>query len=170
MLGVTSEFAITAFPVIYQIIRELNLLSSEIERMTLSTALISDVTGIQLVVVFEAAKQGEHNSMAALWFLIYYSLIGASIFGGVRQIMIWIIKATPEVKSVEQIYVVFILMGVMLSGFLRDLGGIAVSNGRLWLGLAIPDGPPLGATLVEKTDNYYGYSHAIFICICWNVH
>ncbi|XP_049406195.1 cation/H(+) antiporter 24-like [Solanum stenotomum] len=152
MLGVTSELAITAFPVIYPIIRELNLLSSEIGRMSLSTALISDIIGIQFVVIFEAAKQAEHKSMAALWFLIYSFFIGASIFGGVRQIMIWIIKATPEGKSVEQIYVVFILLGVLLTGFLCDLGGIAVANGPLWLGLAIPDGPPLGATLIEKTE------------------
>uniref|UniRef100_A0A0V0IRA3 Putative ovule protein n=1 Tax=Solanum chacoense TaxID=4108 RepID=A0A0V0IRA3_SOLCH len=152
MLGVTSELAITAFPVIYPIIRELNLLSSEIGRMSLSTALISDIIGIQFVVIFEAAKQAEHKSMAALWFLIYSFFIGASIFGGVRQIMIWIIKATPKGKSVEQIYVVFILLGVLLTGFLCDLGGIAVANGPLWLGLAIPDGPPLGATLVEKTE------------------
>ncbi|KAM3382273.1 cation/H(+) antiporter 24-like isoform X1 [Capsicum galapagoense] len=152
MLGVTSEFAITAFPVIYLIIRELNLLSSEIGRMALSTAIISDVIGLNFVVVFEAAKQGEHKTMAALWFVIYSFVIGVSIFGGVRQIMIWIIRATPEGKSVEQIYVVFILLGVMLSGFLCDLGGIAVANGPLWLGLAIPDGPPLGATLVEKTE------------------
>ncbi|MCD7457527.1 hypothetical protein HAX54_035339 [Datura stramonium] len=152
MLGVSSEFAITAFPVIYSIIRELNLLSSEIGRMALSTAIISDVIGIQFIVVFEAAKQGEHKSMAVLWFLIYSLVIGVSIFGGVRQIMIWIIRATPEGKSVEQIYVVFILLGVMVAGFLCDLGGIAVANGPLWLGLAIPDGPPLGATLVEKTE------------------
>lgn len=152
MLGVTSEFAITAFPVIYPIIRELNLLSSEIGRMALSTALISDVIGIQFVVVFEAAKQGEHKSVAALWSLFYSFMIGASIFGGIRKIMIWIIKVTPEGKSVEQIYVVFILLGVMLTGFLCDLGGISVANGPLWLGLAIPDGPPLGATLVEKTE------------------
>ncbi|OIT00785.1 PREDICTED: cation/H(+) antiporter 24 isoform X1 [Nicotiana attenuata] len=152
MLGLTSEFAITAFPVIYPIIRELNLLSSEIGRMALSTALISDVIGIQFIVAFEAAKQGEEKSMYALWFLISLFLIGASIFGGVRRIMILIINATPEGKSVEQIYVVFILLGVLVSGFLCDLGGIELTNGPLWLGLAIPDGPPLGSTLVEKSE------------------
>ena len=90
--------------------------------------------------------------MAALLFLIYSFFIGASIFVGVRQIMIWIIKATLEGKPVEEIYVVFTLLGVLLTGFLCDLGGIAVANGPLWLGLAIPDGPPLGATMVEKTE------------------
>lgn len=37
-------------------------------------------------------------------------------------------------------------------GFLTDMFGIAILNGPLWLGLAIPDGPPLGSTLVERSE------------------
>ncbi|XP_074355909.1 cation/H(+) antiporter 24-like [Apium graveolens] len=32
--------------------------------------------------------------------------------------------------------------------------GLAIANGPLWLGLAVPDGPPLGATLVEKSETF----------------
>ncbi|KAK9279253.1 hypothetical protein L1049_012931 [Liquidambar formosana] len=40
----------------------------------------------------------------------------------------------------------------MVMGFLTDMFGIAIGNGPLWLGLVIPDGPPLGATLVERSE------------------
>ncbi|XP_074355027.1 cation/H(+) antiporter 24-like [Apium graveolens] len=66
--------------------------------------------------------------------------------------MLWIVRATPEGKPVEQTYIVLILLGVMVVGFVSDFLGLAIGNAPLWYGLAIPDGPPLGATLVEKSE------------------
>ena len=45
-------------------------------------------------------------------------------------------------------YVVAILLGVFVMGFLTDMFGIGIAHGPFWLGLVIPNGPPLGATLV----------------------
>ncbi|WOG94609.1 hypothetical protein DCAR_0313905 [Daucus carota subsp. sativus] len=150
--GVTSSVAITAFPVIYTIIKEFNLLSSDIGRVALSTAIISDVIGMHTLLVFEASKQGEGRPMAALYYIISLFVVTAFIFGGLRAVMLWIVRATPEGKPVEQIYIVFILLGVMVIGFISDFLGLAIGNAPLWYGLAIPDGPPLGATLVEKSE------------------
>ncbi|CAK9164148.1 unnamed protein product [Ilex paraguariensis] len=150
--GVSSSLGITAFPVLYTIIQELNLLSSEIGRMALSTAVISDVIGINGVVAFEAAKQGEGKGIAALWYMVSFVVVLASIIGGVRQAMLWIVRSTPEGKPVEQFYVIAILLGVLVVGFVSDMCGLAIANGPLWLGLAVPDGPPLGATLVERSE------------------
>ncbi|KAI3461686.1 hypothetical protein Pfo_018349 [Paulownia fortunei] len=133
--GITSSLAITAFPVLYRIVKELNLLSSEIGRMALSTAVISD-----------------YRPIAALWYMISLIVVMTSIMGGVRQAMMWIVRTTPEGKPVDQIYVVAILLGVMVVGFVADMFGLAIANGPLWLGLAVPDGPPLGAILVEKSE------------------
>ena len=44
--GLASAFAITSFPVLHQVIKELNLLSSEVGKLALSTVLVSDVIGI----------------------------------------------------------------------------------------------------------------------------
>lgn len=150
--GITASLAITAFPVLYPIMKELNLLSSEIGRMALSTAVISDVIGLNGVAIFEASKQGEDRPIAALWYMISLMVVLASIFGGVRQVMMWIIRTTPEGKPVDQIYVIAILLGVMVVGFIADMFGLAIANGPLLLGLAVPEGPPLGAILVEKSE------------------
>jgi Kef-type K+ transport system membrane component KefB len=82
------------------------------------------------------------------------SLVVLSVFmvTCVRPVMEWIIKRTPAGQPVEQGYVVAILLGVCVIGFITDLFGIAIANGPLWLGLVIPDGPPLGTTLVERCE------------------
>lgn len=150
--GVTASLAITSFPVLYPIIKELNLLSSEIGRMALSTAIVTDVVGISGVIIFEASKQGEMRPIAALWFFISLLVFAGSMIFGARPAFMWIIRATPEGKPVDQIFVVGILLGVLVFGFLADFLGLAIANGSLWLGLAVPDGPPLGAILVEKSE------------------
>nr|CAN64281.1 hypothetical protein VITISV_028835 [Vitis vinifera] len=150
--GVAASMSITAFPVLYPILREQNLLSSEIGRMALSVSIITDALGITFVIAFEAAKQGESRSKAALWHLV--SLFGFIGFTTtvVRRAMTWVIRRTPEGKPVAQVYIIFILLGVMVMAFLSDFFGAAIANGPLWLGLAIPDGPPLGATIVDKCE------------------
>ncbi|XP_075521880.1 cation/H(+) antiporter 24-like [Primulina tabacum] len=150
--GITASLAMTSFPVLYPIVRELNLLGSEIGRMALSTAIISDVIGMNGVLIFEASKQAEYRAISALWYMISLIVVAASVIWGFRQAMIWIIRTTPEGQQVDQFYIVLILLGVMIAGFITDMFGLAIANGPFWLGLAIPDGPPLGATVVEKSE------------------
>ncbi|KAL3518009.1 hypothetical protein ACH5RR_020598 [Cinchona calisaya] len=152
ILGTATLFAMSTFPVLQLIIKEFNLLSSEIGRLTMLIAVISDIIGINCVIAFEAAKQEEAKSSAALWYILSLIVVMASIFGGIRRAMLWIVKTTPVGKPVDQIYVIAILLGVMVVGFVTDMLGIAIANGPLWLGLAVPDGPPLGAILVEKSE------------------
>ncbi|VFQ71790.1 unnamed protein product [Cuscuta campestris] len=151
---IASEFAITAFPVIYPIIKEFNLLSSEMGRTALSIAVVSDVIGNQFLLIFDASKQGEVKSFAALWFTLSTIFMMVFIFLGLRHVMSWIVRITPEGKPVDQVYVIAILLGVMVIGFFGDFFGLSLANGPLWLGLAVPDGPPLGATIVEKTETF----------------
>ncbi|KAJ8751244.1 hypothetical protein K2173_016425 [Erythroxylum novogranatense] len=150
--AVASNLALTSYPVIYLILRELNLLSSEIGRLSVTTAMIGDVFGISSILVFEALKQAEHSNKAALWYVISSIVLGTFVVTVIRRFMVWVIDKTPEGKPVNQTYVVIILLGVMVMGFLTDLFGIAIANGSLWLGLVIPDGSPLGATVVEKSE------------------
>ncbi|KAA8549463.1 hypothetical protein F0562_001147 [Nyssa sinensis] len=151
--GFSSSLAITAFAVIYPIISDLNLLNSEIGRMALSTAIISDAIGLQSIIAFEVVKQGQtKNINGSICYLITLLLVISCILGGVRQAMSWIIRSTPEGQPVAEIYVTAILLSVLVIGFLSDMFGLAIANGPLLLGLAIPLGPPLGSTLVERSE------------------
>ncbi|KAM1756632.1 hypothetical protein EV1_005970 [Malus domestica] len=131
---ICSGLALPLFPVIHSILKELNLLSSEIGRLALSISMISDAIGVCIIILFEAAKQGEGNHLAVIWSLLRVAEI------------------TPEGQPVDQTYVLAILLGVLVMGCLADISGMAIANGAFWLGLAIPDGPPLGSTNVERSE------------------
>ncbi|GLT26796.1 hypothetical protein SLA2020_018380 [Shorea laevis] len=152
IMAFSGTASMTGFPVLYPILRELNLLSSEVGRLALAVALIGDVLGIGSIVIFEAVKQGEVETMNTIWYLISLAILLLFLFTAVKRVMVWIVKRTPEGEPVDQIYIIIILTGVFASAFLTDMFGIAVANGPFWLGLVIPDGPPLGATLVEKSE------------------
>ncbi|CAH1433273.1 unnamed protein product [Lactuca virosa] len=114
--GISASLAITAFPVLHPIMRELNLLSSDIGRMALATAVIGDVVGINGLVAFEITKTSGRSALGAI---------------GIRHV--W---------------------GVLAVAFLTDMLGLAIVNGPWYLGLAIPDGPPLGSTLTHKCESF----------------
>lgn len=84
MGGVASAFAISTFPVLYQVVKELNLLSSEIGKLALSSVLVSDCVGIVCIVLFEATRS---KPIDALW--VFVSFVGmAAVIGGFRQAMV----------------------------------------------------------------------------------
>ncbi|XP_027334008.1 cation/H(+) antiporter 24 isoform X2 [Abrus precatorius] len=152
-IGVLSGYlGITAFPVLYHILQELNLLNSEMGRMALSVALIGDAFGVGLVVAFEAGSQGESKTQNALWYMVTLVALALFILFCVRPAMMWINNKTPEGHPVNQTFVVAIFLGVFVMGFITDMFGMAIANGPLWLGLAVPDGPRLGATLIERSN------------------
>lgn len=161
--GISLNLSIAAFPVVYPIVRELNLLSSGIGRMALTTTMISDLIGVMALVVFEMLIQGERRAIFSLWYLVSFVLIAATCIGGARQAMMWIIRTTPEEKAVGEVYVTAILVSVMVAGFLTDTFGLTVANGPMWLGLAVPNGPPLGTALVEKMETIVAHILMPFI-------
>ncbi|XP_031271795.1 cation/H(+) antiporter 24-like [Pistacia vera] len=152
IIAISSAIAVTSFPVLYPVLKDLNLLCSEVGRIAMSLSVVSAVIGLNGIVAFEAVKQGEGEGLDALWFLLSLIILLTFIFTVIQRVMTWIVDRTPEGKPVNQGLVVGILLGVMIMGFLTDMFGMAIANGSLWLGLVIPDGPPLGATLIERTE------------------
>ncbi|XVF46176.1 hypothetical protein PTKIN_Ptkin03bG0006000 [Pterospermum kingtungense] len=150
--AVASSMAVTAFPVHYTILGELNLLSSEVGNMALCTALISDSIGMTFFLAFEAMKQREISTEDCLLYMVSLVVLLSFSLTAIRQVMLWIIERTPAGEPVDQFYVVAIFVLMLMMGFLTDMFGLAVAYGPFWLGLVIPNGPPLGVTLVERSE------------------
>ncbi|XVE58962.1 hypothetical protein DITRI_Ditri05aG0005300 [Diplodiscus trichospermus] len=150
--SIASSLSITAFPIHYAVLQELNLLSSEVGNLALSVALISDSIGMNFAFVCEAIIQGEVSVEVSLWYIISLVILVAFMVTAIRRAMLWIIERTPEGKPVDQFYVVAIFVLMFMLGFLTDMFGIAIAYGPFWLGLVIPNRPPLGATLVERSE------------------
>lgn len=145
-----SSLSCTFFPVIAQTLNELNLMNSELGHLAMSSAMVTEAIqwlSVVLQIVF-TQKSPIHGILA----LVSLFALTVLILFIVRPLILLIIKNTPQGKEVKEIYVVAILLGVLVSAGISDALGVTPLTGPVLFGLVIPDGPPLGATLIQKTE------------------
>lgn len=150
--SITSYLGTSSFLTIYHILEEFNLINSDAGRLSLSIAIIGDTFGLFIFLVLAATGIGEFGIVNAMWFMLSLALIIAFLLFCVRPAMIRINKNTAEGQPVKEYFVVVMLLGAFVMGFLTDFLGMALATGPFFLGLAIPDGPHVGATLDKKTS------------------
>ncbi|KAJ4847916.1 hypothetical protein Tsubulata_011752 [Turnera subulata] len=151
MGAVALSVAVTGFFVMYPILQELNLLSSEVGRMALSVIVVVDLVGILFMILFEAMKQADDCRQCVVWQAIAMIIFLIFTFTVVPQAMMWIMEKTQG-QVVHQFFVVGILLAVLSMGFLADMFGLGIITGCMWVGLFTPDGPPIGSIMVERTE------------------
>lgn len=144
------SLSFTYFPVVAQALDELNLLTSELGQLALSSAIFNDalqlfLTSLLLVVAQETAMKGI-EAFLSLFALVTFTICVA------RPLMLLTVKNTPEGREMNEIYVVAIQVGVLVMAFMSDAVGLRYTTGPIILGLAIPDGQQLGKTLIAKTE------------------
>ncbi|TMW98609.1 hypothetical protein EJD97_003809 [Solanum chilense] len=173
--GVTSlsvpveviSIARTSFPVISYLLKDLGLLNSELGRLALSSALISDLVGLAIhafiFIIVIGAKNTVERAITDAILLISFVIVVIFVF---RPLMIWIVKRTPEGRPVKDLYILIIVLAVLLSGVFSAWFEQSVLFGPLIFGLAVPEGPPLGSTLVDKLDPFTsGFLLPIFVTL-----
>ncbi|KAM5556768.1 cation/H(+) antiporter 15-like [Rosa sericea] len=145
-----SIISFTFFPDVAQALDELNLMNSELGQIAISSALLIEIIQWLFSTVQDVATK-DNVSHGALTFV---SVVAMSVFivYVIRPLMISIAKNTPEGQEVKEFYVVAILVGALVLSLISDAIGTAFFVGPIILGLVIPDGPPLGAALVTKTE------------------
>nr|DAD37179.1 TPA_asm: hypothetical protein HUJ06_007820 [Nelumbo nucifera] len=144
--------SLTSFPVIACLLTEMKILNSELGRLALSSALVSDLTKTCISTFAINIKIGEghiEKSIHAFTLCIAFLLLIIYI---VRPALFWVARKTPEGKPVKEGYIHLILLGVVVSSFLSMMLGLNFLFGPFILGLATPDGPPLGSTLVRRFE------------------
>lgn len=160
--------SMTAFPVIVCFLSELKILNSEIGRLASSSSIICDVCHWTIMTLTFAAKIAKGRSVFSFIgsFLSCAFLIILVVFG-IRPAALWAIRRTPEGKPVNEIYIFGLLVALLGCGFMGEVIGLSALFGSFLLGLAIPDGPPLGAALVERLDCFVSILlMPIFFAIC----
>lgn len=142
---------LSPFAVIASLLEELKMQGSEIGRFSLSAALVSEIYNIflassfPLIIIFQGKG------------FIYAFLAAASTVGFIllvvfafRPAMFWIIRRTPEGRRVKNSYLSVIIILMLGSGLVSTCFGQSFLFGPFILGLAIPDGPPLGTAIIDK--------------------
>lgn len=149
-LVLAANLSVSFFPVVANALEEIDLTTTELGQLALSLALVNDAINWFFMSVSVSSVQSGIG-LRVLTFVAFFAFTVFTIFV-VRPGIVLIIKKTPQGKEVPEHFVVLILVGVLVIGFISDSIGTTVFYGALMLGHIIPDGPPLGSILVEKSE------------------
>ncbi|KAF8719494.1 hypothetical protein HU200_024218 [Digitaria exilis] len=152
LFALSASISITSFAVLSPILSELNLLNSDLGRTAMSASMTTDGIAWLIMVGYTLAEAFLVSPVTSLWAFLSVAALAAVILFAVRPVALKVIERTPPGKPVDENYVFFFLLIVLLVGFYSDIIGTNSFHGALMLGLAIPDGPPLGTALGEKID------------------
>ncbi|CAM8958730.1 unnamed protein product [Rhodiola kirilowii] len=163
-LRLSGMHSITTFPVIVALLSEMEILTSELGRLAISSAFVGDATQIVLLFGFIIFKRLEEQTL--LGFLLLFAILLGTMFL-IRPVLIWILKQTPEGRQVKNVYAVAIIIGVLLLTAAMEAFQVLALMTPFLLGLLIPDGPPLGSALVLKLDSLVsGLLMPLFVTTC----
>ncbi|KAG6393137.1 hypothetical protein SASPL_147372 [Salvia splendens] len=142
------------FPVIATMLVDLKIMNSELGRLALASALISDMVSNLSSTVITYGRVGimsfanvimVHSTFLTVCLILFIFCVG-------RPLSLWIIKNTPEGKPVHKFHVILMSFLVLVVVLLTDNVGLNYQYGPFLLGLVVPDGPPLGATMVNRME------------------
>ncbi|KAM1049408.1 hypothetical protein FF1_028444 [Malus domestica] len=167
---VAGTHSLTSFAVVSSLLEDLKLLNSELGRLGLSTALISDMLNVIITStatffrVFMGTGQPKYKICTDIASLIGFLLTVVFI---IRPAFFWIVRHTPAGKPVKDVYLYTIFVLLMLSAFLSHAFDQTALFGAFILGLAVPAGPPLGSALVKMLDCVAsGVLVPLFVTVC----
>ncbi|XP_042409620.1 cation/H(+) antiporter 15-like [Zingiber officinale] len=149
---VILRLSFSSFPVVVDALDELHLLNSALGRLSVASSLLEDV-GYQLIVVViktafmvsettsVKARIGIPATVAAVLLLM--------VLGGGKAAR-WVAKRSARGQMLsEGCFLVLLLMALMAS-IMTTFIGFNMTMGPILLGLAVPGGMPVGATLTER--------------------
>ncbi|CAI9111962.1 OLC1v1012318C2 [Oldenlandia corymbosa var. corymbosa] len=151
-MGILVAHSMTAFPVVALLLKDLKILNSELGRLAMSCSLIthlSQVTFNSINSLYYIYVRDHWRAISDLVICISFILLVIYI---VHPAFIWMVKQTPEGRPVKDFYIFLTILLVFVSAVISYWFELAVLFGPFIVGLAVPEGPPLGSALVDKLD------------------
>ncbi|KAK6927153.1 Cation/H+ exchanger [Dillenia turbinata] len=142
---------ITSFPVVVNLLKDLNILNSELGRFATSAAMISDLCSSSAALLLSlGGKSVSGAAMSLFWFSAFISIL---VFV-VRPLLLYASKKMKKgvngmMKQAEFLLTMIILCLVSLCGLLV---GHSMILGPFAMGIVIPGGSTLGLALIKKLD------------------
>ncbi|KAF8010552.1 hypothetical protein BT93_J1248 [Corymbia citriodora subsp. variegata] len=140
--------SLSSFPVITLLLTDLRILNSDLGRFATHVSLVCDTWTWSLsllAVVFRCTKL---ESLWSILFILTFVSVVIFIIGPVIK------RSTRQAQDGEEEEVHFYQIMVILLGcaLLSEILGQHCSFGAYLMGLALPQGPPFGTTLVQKLE------------------
>ncbi|KAI3514926.1 hypothetical protein L1887_13673 [Cichorium endivia] len=150
---VAALTSMTTFAAVTTTLSDLNLLNSDLGRLSCSTALVTDscsyITTLALTTIGVALERSEWRPLNNILYIVCFLL---SICFLLRPFVLWMAKRIPEGQQIKESQFVVVLIAVLLCGFLSECLGQNASFGGFTMGMCVPDGPPFGSALVNRVD------------------
>lgn len=148
----------SSFHVIACIVSDLKLLNSELGRLAVSSSMISGIISWIWETTLVSARQSD-MSHEEWWWASWMTMGSLVVMVGLillvlRPIMVWMIRQTPTGKPIREGYVCCVFLMLLGCALFGECVGQHFLIGPIVLGLAVPDGPPLGSALVEKVESF----------------
>ncbi|KAL4284525.1 hypothetical protein GQ457_16G004140 [Hibiscus cannabinus] len=158
----------TSFPVIHCLLDELKILNSEVGRIGLSAALIGNLVTLVLtsfsILVRTGLEHGEKRVLIDIGLALLFIFVVMFVL---RPVMKWMVKRTPEAAQIKGVCFYLVVLAFMMSLRFTELFHLHILYGPFILGMAVPDGPPLGSALIEKLEPFVsGLFLPIFATTC----
>ncbi|WCJ19956.1 Cation/hydrogen exchanger family protein [Euphorbia peplus] len=148
--ALSNALATTYFPIVTHVMEELDLVTTEMGRLVMACSMVSELLShVYASVVFTFTRG---SILAALESIITTTAPVAIAIHVVRPFIVRIIKITPEGKHVNEIYLTTIMVGALGMVLIGDIAWGIFLPGAILAGAIIPEGPPLGSTLIEKYE------------------
>jgi len=145
----TGSFHVTAIH-----LADLKLLNSEMGRIAISASMVSGSTSLLLITTIVTQKQATlmKDSSNINWMTICLLAMIAFTLCVLRPIMLWMVRQTPEGQPIKESYVLSVILMLLGCSLFMEVIGEHFTLGPVILGLAVPDGPPLGSALTERLE------------------
>lgn len=146
----------SSFHVIACLLSDLKLLNSDVGRLALSSSMISGtLSWVSLVVGFTMRQTSIEEQDALPWMTLCVICMLIMVIYIMRPIMFWIMTHTNNSgRAVKESHVFSMFLMLLFCALFSEFVGQHFMLGPMILGLAVPDGPPLGSALVDKLDSF----------------
>lgn len=144
----------SSFAVVVSLLSSLDILNTELGRVALASSVVADVIGFlhMNLIGFMAIYTSTNSLTRSCIYLLVTVFYLCVLFFIIRPLMRWIVNRTPEGRPVKDLYVYFIILLALASGIVTNWGEQRILYWPYFLGLVVPNGPPLGSAIGEKLD------------------
>ncbi|KAK7385595.1 hypothetical protein VNO78_31321 [Psophocarpus tetragonolobus] len=158
-----------SFQVTTSVLEDFKLLNSEVGQLAISSSMINGVISaicqLMLVTHYKRNLRKPRNGSTKMTIISLLVMVFIIVFV-LRPIMLWMVRKTPKGKPIKESYLFSVYIMVLLCALCSEIIGEPYYIGPLILGLAVPEGPPLGSALVESLDTLVS---GLFLPLCYLV-
>ncbi|KAL1192740.1 Cation/H(+) symporter 13 [Cardamine amara subsp. amara] len=150
---VISLSSMTSFPVTTTVLAELNILNSELGRLATNCSMVCEACSWFVALAFNLYTR--ERTMSSVWAILMIVSLLLTITCIFRPLIIWLTERNKNSMNNKDVVPFFpVLLILSVASLSAEAMGVHAAFGAFWLGVSLPDGPPLGTELTTKLEMF----------------